>query len=183
MRIVAVCQNRGNCQDLLNAFNCTCAGGWAGPGCQTEINECASNPCAPGATCLEHLNGFSCDACTSAPCQNGGSCSSLNDAFSDYACQCPEGFAGLSCETSVGNTGLSPAKVAAGLVVGAVGLFVLVGSIVWCHHRDNKAPAKAVDASAAGSSSVAAASSAGDADRPTEMAAVVVVETTTITSS
>ena len=60
---------------------------------QTEINECESDPCQNGGTCVEGVDEFECvcaagfegtlcdtesDECASTPCFNGGSC--LNGA-------------------------------------------------------------------------------------------------------
>jgi hypothetical protein len=66
--------------------------------CQTNINECASNPCQNGATCLDAVSSFSCtcfpgfsgtlcqtniNECASNPCQNGGTCV---DALNSFSC-------------------------------------------------------------------------------------------------
>ena len=39
-------------QDLLNDYVCVCVAGWEGKDCQVETNECDSNPCINGATCV-----------------------------------------------------------------------------------------------------------------------------------
>lgn len=31
-----------------------------GNNCETEVDECLSDPCHNGATCVDHLNAFSC---------------------------------------------------------------------------------------------------------------------------
>lgn len=36
-----------------------------GNNCEIEVNECLSDPCHSGATCVDHLNAFSC------VCQDG----------------------------------------------------------------------------------------------------------------
>ena len=51
------------CIPLASSFLCNCAPGWNGNACQTQINECDSNPCLNGATCTDRLNGYTCQ-CT-----------------------------------------------------------------------------------------------------------------------
>ena len=38
-------------QDQVNGFQCTCPSGYFGDRCQSDMNECASQPCMNGATC------------------------------------------------------------------------------------------------------------------------------------
>ena len=47
--------------------------------CETEIDECESNPCLNGATCLDRLNHFQCE--------------------------CMPGYSGRLCESNVSFTG------------------------------------------------------------------------------
>lgn len=71
--------------------------------CETNINECASNPCANGGICTDMVNGYKCDCprgyfdarclsdvneCASNPCLNGGSC---EDEVNRFTCHCIEG--------------------------------------------------------------------------------------------
>ena len=55
-----------------NGYRCVCQAGYSGQNCETNVNECASNPC-----------------------QNGGSCS---DRVNSYMCQCPDTHTGSNCE-------------------------------------------------------------------------------------
>ncbi len=48
------------CVSLQSQFVCICTAGYAGVHCQTDINECASNPCMHGGTCVDGINGFAC---------------------------------------------------------------------------------------------------------------------------
>eukprot|EP00058_Branchiostoma_floridae_P005556 XP_002591044.1 hypothetical protein BRAFLDRAFT_69403 [Branchiostoma floridae] len=60
----------GTCTDNI----CTCENGWEGTNCDQNIDECASNPCWQGGTCLDHVDG--------------------------YSCVCPKGATGKNCETA-----------------------------------------------------------------------------------
>ncbi|CAG2257520.1 unnamed protein product [Mytilus edulis] len=53
------CDRRGSTQN----YDCICPG-YTGKLCDSEINECLSNPCQNGATCTDEVNGYSC-GCTS----------------------------------------------------------------------------------------------------------------------
>ena len=44
---------------------CQCVTGYTGNKCETEINECVSNPCRNGATCVNLVNAYKCN------CANG----------------------------------------------------------------------------------------------------------------
>src|SRR6185437_15165515 len=83
------CQNGATCNQFVGLYTCTCAAGFSGLQCQTDINECASTPCVNGGTCVDHVNSFTCNCvpgysglqcqtnineCSSTPCQNGGTC-------------------------------------------------------------------------------------------------------------
>lgn len=86
---------------------------YRGSHCQTDINECASNPCKYGATCTQGkdfyecncvpgYNGTNCeiniDDCASQPCRNGGQCI---DGVNRFICHCQPPYAGRTCETEL----------------------------------------------------------------------------------
>ncbi|XP_072037352.1 uncharacterized protein [Amphiura filiformis] len=87
----------------------TCKDAWSGTSCQTDINECQSNPCVNGqcrneinqytCSCFDGWTGINCDInideCASGPCQNGGACF---DHINGYICQCIAGWTGTHCE-------------------------------------------------------------------------------------
>jgi hypothetical protein len=96
--------------------------GYSGIYCQTEINECASNPCRNGATCVDAVNQFSCvcvpgfsgtlcqtdiNECASNPCQNGASCS---DAVNQFSCLCAPGFSDVLCQTDINECASNPCQ-------------------------------------------------------------------------
>lgn len=77
-----------------------------GEQCQTEADECESEPCFNNGTCTDQLNSFNCscpqgfsglqcevniDECDPDPCQNGAACVDLIDAF---RCICESGYTG-----------------------------------------------------------------------------------------
>lgn len=79
--------------------------GYTGQHCETDIDECYSDPCHYG-TCKDGLASFTCycrpgytgrlcetniNECLSQPCKNGGTC---QDRENTYICSCPKGTAG-----------------------------------------------------------------------------------------
>ncbi|XP_071497251.1 uncharacterized protein [Diadema antillarum] len=78
----------------------------------TDANECVSEPCQNGATCVDLVDSFRCncapgfegvtcevdiDECALLqPCQRGGTCI---DQINGYSCSCPIGLSGDNCET------------------------------------------------------------------------------------
>ena len=77
-----------------------------------DFNECSSQPCSNGATCIDGLSGFICicragfdgprcledsDECASDPCQNDGVC---RDKFLRFECICALGWIGDVCNQS-----------------------------------------------------------------------------------
>ena len=58
------CKNEGTCEPQAdNAFKCWCYAGWGGSTCETNIDECASNPCNAGYRCVDGINGYTCQGC------------------------------------------------------------------------------------------------------------------------
>jgi len=107
-----------NCTSLVNAFRCNCYPGFTGVDCSTIINNCASNPCLNGGTCVNLAGNFTCtcpsyngvalfsgstcgtalDLCTVAnPCLNGATCSGTN--ATNVKCACAAGYFGATCAT------------------------------------------------------------------------------------
>nr|XP_015826375.2 protein crumbs homolog 1 isoform X1 [Nothobranchius furzeri]XP_054608148.1 protein crumbs homolog 1 isoform X1 [Nothobranchius furzeri] len=102
----------GECQDLFNIYNCSCADGWAGRRCDILIDACISSPCIHGnctvngltyeCTCELGYTGVDCeeevDVCENHLCANGGTCLHGPDK---YACLCPENYTGPICSERV----------------------------------------------------------------------------------
>lgn len=51
-------------QNTATGYICRCDPGWAGQNCDQNVNECSSNPCQNGGTCIDGINGYTC-TCTS----------------------------------------------------------------------------------------------------------------------
>lgn len=102
------CWHGGECQDRFNAFECSCADGWAGKRCDFFVDTCASNPCVHGncsvsgvtysCACAFGFAGVNCDqktdVCENHLCANGGTCLQGPDR---YACLCPDNYTGPLC--------------------------------------------------------------------------------------
>lgn len=73
------CQQSAPCTNVgTNDYSCACPSSHSGKNCQTNIDDCAPNPCMQGAACT--------------------------DLNSDYSCACPTGYTGKNCETAVSTT-------------------------------------------------------------------------------
>ncbi|KAK2150868.1 hypothetical protein NP493_2712g00002 [Ridgeia piscesae] len=105
--------NGATCTDGVNTYSCTCAAGYTGDRCQTDIDECDSSPCMNGATCADKVDAYSCecvegyegdrcqsdiDDCAKKPCMNGATCT---DGVNAYNCSCVAGYTGDRCETDI----------------------------------------------------------------------------------
>ena len=53
-----ICLNGGSCIDLVHAFECQCAEGFAGDLCEENVNECMSNPCSNGGLCVDLVGSY-----------------------------------------------------------------------------------------------------------------------------
>ena len=115
------CQNvdcgNGQCNDLANDYTCVCDAGWEGRHCDTNIDECATNPCVNGnctdsvadfiCTCEAGWEGKSCDQnineCATNPCVNG----ECTDLIADYNCVCQPGWEGKNCDQNIDDCALN----------------------------------------------------------------------------
>ncbi|XP_078500152.1 protein crumbs homolog 1 [Lissotriton helveticus] len=105
------CLRHGACEDLYSGYRCACAQGWAGTHCETNLDECLSNPCVHG-NCTDRINAYVCrcergytgvrcernvDDCLGHQCPNGATCI---DGINSYSCVCPGNFTGRFCKHS-----------------------------------------------------------------------------------
>ncbi|CAD5122787.1 DgyrCDS11193 [Dimorphilus gyrociliatus] len=110
----------GKCSDNFYQYSCSCENGWEGQNCSKDKNECNSNICENGATCLNLPGNFQCtcspgytgkrcendiDYCelyknntNEKACLNNGTCTDLLLGFN---CTCPnENVTGHRCQYS-----------------------------------------------------------------------------------
>ena len=100
------------CLDLDNRFECKCRDGYEGERCQTNVDDCKTNPCRNGGQCQDLVGDFKCTCpigwvgkrceeddkkCDPSTCENNALCV---DLFQDFFCACPSGTDGKRCETS-----------------------------------------------------------------------------------
>ncbi|PAV81132.1 hypothetical protein WR25_22379 isoform C [Diploscapter pachys] len=87
-----------------------------------DYHDCADNPCALNATCIDLVNDFECqncpkgfrgkrchikeDLCVSSPCVHG----TCVDSLFKRSCLCEEGWTGENCETNIDECVDSPCK-------------------------------------------------------------------------
>ncbi|XP_048369306.1 protein crumbs homolog 2 isoform X1 [Sphaerodactylus townsendi] len=89
-------------------FICRCQPGFAGGICTVNIDECESQPCQNGGSCMDLVNSYRCQCvpgysgvdcaieineCEDHPCENGGAC---EDGIADYICHCIPGQGGIT---------------------------------------------------------------------------------------
>uniref|UniRef100_A0A8C7XTQ6 Neurogenic locus notch homolog protein 1 n=1 Tax=Oryzias sinensis TaxID=183150 RepID=A0A8C7XTQ6_9TELE len=134
------CQNGATCTDYLGGYSCEvrdiifalfrriltaicnhCVPGYHGVNCSKEINECQSQPCQNGGTCIDLINTYKCSCprgTQGVHCEmNVDDCNPFNDPFTNepkcfnngrcvdriggYQCMCPPGYVGERCEGDV----------------------------------------------------------------------------------
>lgn len=121
---------------MVNGYLCYCKPGFTGVFCDQSINECASNPCQNGGTCIDgvgfyncscapNFNGTNCelrqDKClVNNPCLNGANCTNgLTDAAP--TCTCAAGYTGPTCATYTPACDPNPCQNSGACYVNATG--------------------------------------------------------------
>ncbi|XP_071961171.1 uncharacterized protein [Antedon mediterranea] len=55
------CQNDGVCQRVGTTYTCTCADGYQGTNCESDIDECAANICRNDQVCTNLIGSYICE--------------------------------------------------------------------------------------------------------------------------
>ncbi|MBN3285623.1 JAG1B protein, partial [Polyodon spathula] len=108
-----VCGPHGRCKSQAGGkFTCECKEGFTGTYCHENINDCESNPCKNGGTCIDKVSIYQCicgdgwegvhcenniNDCSVKPCHNGGTC---RDLVNDFFCECKNEWKGKTCHSS-----------------------------------------------------------------------------------
>lgn len=104
--------NRPFNYSTANGYECLCVPGVTGANCDTNVNECESNPCHYG-TCSDKIGGYFCecdegyegehceidiDECDKyRPCIHGN----CIDQIATYFCNCIPGYGGKNCSVEL----------------------------------------------------------------------------------
>ena len=59
--VAAVCLNGGTCRDFGQSHRCECESGFEGSYCESDVDECRSQPCLNGAECVDLVGRYHCD--------------------------------------------------------------------------------------------------------------------------
>ncbi|KAG7303794.1 hypothetical protein JYU34_010690 [Plutella xylostella] len=104
-----------------SGFSCICVPGTVGARCETDVDECASGPCAHG-TCVDHTGHYSCDC---LPGYEGPRCSldidecaryqpcvhgRCVDGRATYTCECQAGWGGANCSVALAGCRAAPCR-------------------------------------------------------------------------
>lgn len=147
-------------RDGATYYTCHCLAGFTGLICETDIDECHSDPCQNGGACLDEVDAYFCNClytyygdecqgrfepCDFHSCLNGGNCTELTDTT--YQCDCEAEWVGDYCEfdnteptvTAGGPSTLAPVTEGAlgantddddDDIIGPITILVLVGVFI-----------------------------------------------------
>ncbi|XP_068690657.1 uncharacterized protein [Montipora foliosa] len=120
--VTCQCKNNGVCVPVkpmgAGYYLCSCAAGFTGDMCQTNIDECQAFPCVQGR-CVDGINNYTCvcfpgfegrkcdrnvNDCEPSPCVHG----SCNDYVNGYTCTCDPGYSGKTCNEDIDECRSSP---------------------------------------------------------------------------
>jgi len=117
------CQHDSECVDVDEGHVfCFCDDGYEGDFCETDTDECESNPCHNNATCIDGANKWSCecqpgfvgedcainiDECRINQCKNGATCI---DGVNTFTCICVDGYTDWDCSTNIDECSSNPCQ-------------------------------------------------------------------------
>eukprot|EP01043_Picozoa_sp_COSAG02_P014699 COSAG02_NODE_610_length_19566_cov_39.049622_14_plen_2310_part_01 len=137
------CSEHARCEHIGDRqIACICHIGYSGNGfgdnC-TDVDECLSEPCQNGGTCVDRLNAYQCNCapgwksemceedineCESSPCANDGDCLNPVDTPDTWLCACRAGFmddtspgVDIGCSIDIDECSSSPCEGANATVV------------------------------------------------------------------
>lgn len=122
------CADEGTLRCFENGptnVKCQCKSGYTGEICSEQIDECASNPCVSGSTCVDKINSFEClcpEDRTGKFCQiklnfcheyghlcyGNSTCLEANLNGTEVKCACPYGFNGTFCQDRISTNNCEP---------------------------------------------------------------------------
>ena len=105
---VQTCIDSSVSADVLpDAWACLCVPGWTGTYCDTDYDECSSNPCQSGSICDESTH-------YGQLLEEGGADHHMTNAtgnitaLDQFACYCSPGFTGHQCDINIDDCASSP---------------------------------------------------------------------------